>query len=296
MVANGFAVRRSHTDLLIDNVGQPGQGAALQVVSPVTEEVVAEFRGASVEQVDQAVRAAKVAFENGTWSDPALRKATLLRFADLLLRHRDDLMDALLAEIGTPINLKPNHIDTPAAYIRWFAEAGTRDRTRHLGYNAALTGISTVAYRPVGVVAAITAFNYPILLGASKIGMATACGCTTVLLSSPLAPLAVALMGELVREAGFPPGVVNIVSGGADVGRALTSHPDIDKVSFTGSVNVGRQVFQQAAAGLRGAVLELGGKSAAIMLPGVDFDKYALQLHARYARNAGQGRGVSRLA
>ena len=139
--------------------------------------------------------------------------------------------------------------------------------------------------------AAITAFNYPILIGATKIGAALAAGCTAVLLSSPQAPLAVLLLGNLIRRAGFPPGVVNVLAGGADVGRALTEHPDVAKVSFTGSVNVGRQVMQQAAAGLRSVVLELGGKSAAVMLPGVDFNKYALSLHTRYARNAGQGCG-----
>lgn len=284
-------IARDGTDLLIDNSRQEGTGAILRVVSPISEEVIAEFRGASVEQVDAAVKSAKAAFDSGVWADSALRKATLAKFADLLVANRDRLMDTLIAEVGTPINLKPNHIDTPAAFIRWFAEYGTRDRTRNLGFNSAFTGMSTVAYRPVGVIAAITAFNYPVLLGASKVGMATACGCTAVLLSSPQAPLTVALMADLVREAGFPAGVVNILSGGADVGEALTSHPDIDKVSFTGSVNVGRKVLQQAAQGGRGAVLELGGKSAAVMLPGVDFKKYAFSLHARYARNAGQGCG-----
>jgi len=176
-------------------------------------------------------------------------------------------------------------------FIRWFAEMGTRDRTVHLGPNATFTGISTVAYRPVGVVAAITAFNYPLLLGGTKVGAALAGGCTTILLSSPQAPVAISLLGELVRQAGFPPGVLNILAGGVDVGRALTSHDGIDKISFTGSVQVGRQVMRQAADGLRGVVLELGGKSAAIMLPGTDFDKQALWLHARYARNAGQGCG-----
>jgi aldehyde dehydrogenase (NAD+) len=280
-----------HTGLLINNLDRAGEGALLRVVSPATEELVAEFPGASVAQVDEAVTSATSAFDSGVWKNAEFRKATLVKFAALIEENRDQLMETLIAEVGTPINLKSNHIDTPAAFLRWFAEAGTRDRTRHLGFNAAHTAVSTVAYRPVGVVAAITAFNYPILIGVAKIGAALACGCTTVLLSSPLAPLAVLLLGDLVRRAGFPPGVVNIVAGGADVGRALTEHPGVAKVSFTGSVNVGRQVMQQAAAGLRSVVLELGGKSAAIMLPGVDFSKYALSLHVRYARNAGQGCG-----
>lgn len=275
----------------IDNRDQPGEGELLRVTSPLTEEVVAEFAGASVAQVDQAVLAARRAFDTGVWADPVLRKGVLERFADLLVQNRDALMEALVQEIGSPVNLKPNHIDTPANFIRWFAQTTTRDRTRHLGPNVTNTAASMVVYRPVGVVAAISAFNYPILIGATKIGSALAAGCTTVLLGSPLAPLAILMLGDLVRQAGFPPGVVNILAGGAEVGRALTEHPGVDKVSFTGSVNVGRQVMQQAAAGLRSVVLELGGKSAAILLPGTDYEKYALQLHTRYARNAGQGCG-----
>ncbi len=280
-----------HTALLINNQDRTGEGALLRVISPVTEELVAEFPGASVAQVDEAVTCAKAAFDSGVWRNAEFRKATLLKFAALIEENRDQLMEALISEVGSPINLKPMHLDTPATFLRWFAEAATRDRTRHLGPNATKTAVSSIVYRPMGVVAAITAFNYPIFIGATKTGSALAAGCTTVLLSSPQAPLAVALLGDLVRRAGFPPGVFNIIAGGADVGRALTEHPSVAKVSFTGSVNVGRQVMQQAAAGLRSVVLELGGKSAAIMLPGVDFNKYALQLHTRYARNAGQGCG-----
>lgn len=277
--------------VFIDNKYMPGEGANLSIVSPVTEDCVATFRAATPDQVDAAVQAAQAAFQSGVWNDPAFRKSVLLKFADLIEQNRDALMDVLLSEIGSPVSLKSNHIDTPAAFLRWFAEHGTRDFTRQLGLNQTKTAVSMVAYRPVGVVGAITAFNYPLLIGVTKIGAALATGCTAVLLSSPLAPLAVMMLGELIRQAGFPPGVVNLLSGAAETGRALTEHPGIDKVSFTGSVNVGREVLRQAAGGLKGCVLELGGKSAAIMLPGADFAKYAFQLHARYARNAGQGCG-----
>jgi aldehyde dehydrogenase (NAD+)/betaine-aldehyde dehydrogenase len=277
--------------LLINNEQVLGEGEVIPVVNPATEEVVAEVPSASLAQVDQAVNAAKQAFDSGVWRNAEFRKSVLLKFADLVEENRDALMDALVSEIATPINLKANHIDTPISFVRWFAQAGTRDYTRHLGFNSSFTGVSTVAYRPVGVVAAITAFNYPLIIGLAKMGSALAAGCTVVLLTSPLAPLAVLMLGNLVRRAGFPAGVVNILAGGADVGQALTVHYNVAKVSFTGSVNVGRQVMQQAAGGLRSVVLELGGKSAAIMLPGVDYNKYAFSLHARYARNAGQGCG-----
>lgn len=290
MSNRGFSMKSS-ASLFIANQDRPGEGGLLKVVSPVTEEAVAEFRGASSGQVDEAVASANAAFDAGVWADAEFRRTVLLRFADLIEQNRDALMEVLIQEIGTPINLKANHLDTPVAFTRWHANAATVDRTRHLGFNSASSAVSTVVYRPTGVVAAISAFNYPIMLAVAKIGAALAAGCPTVLLASPQAPLGVLMLGDLVRRAGFPPGVVNIIAGDAEVGKALTVHPGIAKVSFTGSVNVGRQVMQQAAAGLRSVVLELGGKSAAILLPGVDFDTYALSLHARYARHAGQGCG-----
>jgi aldehyde dehydrogenase (NAD+) len=282
---------RLRTGMLIGEREAAGEGEWLEVVNPATEVSIAQFRAASVSQVDEAVQSAQSAFTGAAWADAAFRKQVLLKFADLLEENRDALMEILVSEIGTPVSLKANHIDTPITFLRWFAEAATRDRTRQLGFNTALSAVSTVAYRPVGVVAAITAFNYPILIGVTKIAAALAAGCTTVLLSSPQAPLAVLFLGELVQRAGFPSGVVNIIAGGMEVGRALTEHRGVSKVSFTGSVAVGRKVMQQAASGLAGVVLELGGKSAAVMLPGVDFERYALSLHMRYARNAGQGCG-----
>jgi aldehyde dehydrogenase (NAD+) len=283
--------RNVKASLLIENEDREGEGASIEVLNPATEERVAIVRGASPSQVDAAVKSSRNAFESGVWSDPAFRRETLVRFADLIVEHGDALMACLIDEIGTPISLKGGHIGSAADFIYWFADQCLRDRMRHLGPSASGGGTSMIAYRPVGVVAAISAFNYPILISASKLGAALAAGCTAVLLSSPQAPLAVSMLGDLVRKAGFPPGVVNILAGGAEVGRALTEHEGVDKVTFTGSVNVGRAVLTQAASGLKGAVLELGGKSAAILLPGADFDRWALMIHTRYARNAGQGCG-----
>ncbi|VVN70704.1 Putative aldehyde dehydrogenase [Pseudomonas fluorescens] len=277
--------------LLINGNLVVGAGPEIRVTNPATEVEVARIRSASIAQLDQAVEAARSAFFNPVWADPVFRAKCLRRLAELIEENCDLLMDAVISEIGTPINLTSNHVLTPAAYLRWFADQALKDRTTKLGLNPSATGISSVVYRPIGVVAAISAFNYPLLIGATKSGGALAAGCTVVLLSSPQAPLAVSILGRLATEAGLPPGVLNVIAGGVEVGRALTEHPGIDKVSFTGSVDVGRKVMQQAASQLHSVVLELGGKSAAIMLPGVDFEKYAFQLHARYARNAGQGCG-----
>ncbi|MBE2276413.1 MAG: aldehyde dehydrogenase family protein [Rhodobacteraceae bacterium] len=277
--------------LLIDGQLIEGAGPEIAVFSPVTEEEVARVRAATPEQVDQAVQAARAALGNPDWADPAFRAQCLRRLADLIDESCDLLMDTIISEIATPINLTANHVRTPAQFLRAFADQALKDRTVKLGFNATATGVSSLVYRPVGVVAAISAFNYPLLIGASKAGSAMAAGCSVVLLSSPQAPLAVNILGKLAVEAGIPPGVLNVVAGQAEVGRALTEHRDVDKVTFTGSVNIGRKVMQQAAEQLHSVVLELGGKSAAIMLPGVDYEKYAFQLHARYARNAGQGCG-----
>ena len=281
-----------HTSLFINNTDVSGAGEAIQVDNPATEALLVEFAGASSQQVASAVGAARGAFDSGRWDDAGCRREALHRLADLLEAHADAFMAVLVEELGTPVSNRATQIEFPIKLLRWNADAATRDRTEHLGrYGSRVPSDSVLAYRPVGVVAAITAYNYPILISAAKLGAALAAGCTTVLLSSPLAPLAVLMLGSLIRKAGFPPGVVNIIAGDAAVGRALTESEDIDKITFTGSVAVGRSVMQQAAKGIRGVVLELGGKSAAILLPGADIKSISFPLHARYLRNAGQGCG-----
>ena len=146
-----------------------------------------------------------------------------------------------------------------------------------------------MAYRPVGVVAAITGYNYPLNLGIFKWGAALAAGCTAVVLPSPRTPLTTLWLGDLTREAELPPGVLNFVIGGPEVGQHLSSHPGVDRVSFTGSDGVGVRIMQQAAAGLKGVTLELGGKSPNIVLEGVDVRSIAADVHLRWARNGGQG-------
>jgi aldehyde dehydrogenase (NAD+)/betaine-aldehyde dehydrogenase len=140
------------------------------------------------------------------------------------------------------------------------------------------------------VVACITGYNYPINLAVFKFGAALAAGCTAVLLPSPRTPLTTLWMGELFEEAGIPAGVLNVVIGdGPSVGQHLTEHPGVDRVSFTGSDAVGAKIMEQAARGLKGVTLELGGKSPNILLPGIDAAGLARDIHLRWARNGGQG-------
>ncbi|GAA1786910.1 aldehyde dehydrogenase family protein [Pseudarthrobacter sulfonivorans] len=278
-------------DMSIDGEPIKGLGAPIMVHNPATEQVVAIVPTASPEQVDRAVRAARRAFEQESWLDPHLRKQVILTIAETIERNAELLTAAIVTEVGTPVTLaKSLQIGEPVAVLRKFAELTVRDRTRNLGYAAGPPpSEGLIRYLPSGVVAAIAAYNYPILFAAIKIGAAVAAGCTTVLLSSPQAPLALLLLGKLLQEADLPVGVVNFIVGEAETGKALTTHPEVDKVSFTGSVGVGKLVMSQAASGLKGVALELGGKSPSLLLPDADLQQITTQVHARYLRNAGQG-------
>ncbi|MFF2111611.1 aldehyde dehydrogenase family protein [Rhodococcus koreensis] len=278
-------------NLLIAGELVPGKGAQITVDNPATEETLATFDGASEDQVDAAIEAARRAFDSGVWSDPELRKDRLQRIADLLEKHEDELNKIIISEVGTPISLSTYlQAREPVAVFRSFADYAVRDWTDYLGVkDGPLRSDAIIRRLPTGVVSAIAAYNYPVLFAAAKLGAAFAAGCTAVLTPSPQAPLGILFLARLLQEADLPPGVVNVVAGGVDVAQRMTTHPDVDKVSFTGSASVGRQIMAQAAPGLKRLVLELGGKSPSIILPDVDAPSIADQVHARYARNAGQG-------
>ncbi len=268
------------------------QGDTWDVYNPATEEVIATVGGASAAQVDDAVAAARQAFP--AWSDLSgeERSRHIHRLADVLEKAADRLLPSIINEVGTPISLA-SYLQVRMAveqHLRWAAEAAKVDRTQHLGpWHQPVPTMSDVVYEPVGVVAAITGYNYPLNLAIFKFGAALAAGCTVVLLPSPRTPLTTLLLGELIREAELPPGVMNVVIGNADVGKRLSSHPGVDRVSFTGSDCVGAQIMAQASETLKGVTLELGGKSPNIVLPGVNVHDIAVEMHLRWSRNAGQG-------
>ena len=266
-------------------------GERWDVYNPATEEVLATVGGATTEQVDEAIRAARAAF--GTWSKMSgeERCAAMNSLADLLEERWEELLASIVNEVGTPVSLAEFlQVKMGIGHLRWFAEAAKKDRTVHLGpYDIPVPTESDVDHYPVGVVAAITGYNYPLNLAGFKYGAALAAGCTVVLLPSPRTPLTTLLLGELVRESNLPDGVINVVTGGADIGQYLSSHPGVDKVSFTGSDAVGAKIMAQAATNLNDVVLELGGKSANIVLPGCDVESFAVDMHLRWSRNAGQG-------
>ncbi|MEA3001884.1 MAG: aldehyde dehydrogenase [Sphingomonadales bacterium] len=279
------------TSLLIGGELLAGEGEAFDVHDPATEATLASPRAASLRQVEQAVASARAAFHGGTWGDAEKRSRCITRLADLIEQNSEELLALIVAEVGTPITTARSlQVPGATAHLRHAAQAALRDRDVDLGrHELPVPSRSQIFYRPVGVVAAISAYNYPLLTACAKLGGAWAAGCTTVLLPSSLTPLGVLRFAELVLEAGFPPGVFNLVLGGPEVGEALTGHPGLDKVTFTGSVRTGRSVMRQAAANVTGVTLELGGKSAAILLPGEDYAPVVEPIHARYLRNAGQG-------
>ncbi len=285
----------------VDGRWLTGGDGAIYAIDPTTEQVLAEVPRADVSQVDEAVTAARKAFDEGPWPRmrPRDRAAAINRLIDRLRAHRDDLVELGMLEVGSPRMLsEAMHADLPINFWEWFADAAIRGPRggweNGIGlHHSPVLSSSILFHDPIGVVAAITAYNTPQLITAFKVGGALAAGCTTVLMPSPRTPLAAVAFARIVEEAELPAGVVNVVIGEAEVGRALTEHPAVDLVTFTGSVAVGRQVMRQAADGLKKVVLELGGKSPNILLPGADVEAAAAPSILRFTRNSGQACGAT---
>ncbi|MEW5810438.1 MAG: aldehyde dehydrogenase family protein [Actinomycetota bacterium] len=278
-----------------------GGDEELDAIDPTTEQVLACVPSTALTQVDDAVTAARRAFDEGPWPRmrPRDRAAAINRLIDRLRAHRDDLVELGMLEVGSPRMLsEAMHADLPINFWEWFADAAIRGPRGGwedgIGlHHSPVLSTSILFHDPIGVVAAIAAYNTPQLITAFKVGGALAAGCTVVLMPSPRTPLAAVAFARIVEEADLPPGVVNVVLGEAEVGRALTEHPAVDLVTFTGSVSVGRQVMRQAANGLKKVVLELGGKSPNILLPGADVEAAAAPSILRFTRNSGQACGAT---
>jgi aldehyde dehydrogenase (NAD+) len=284
----------------IDGAWIPSQGESIHdSINPATGDVFAKTRASAPEQVDAAVESATRAFQSSAWRafGPRERSALITAIADLLEDHREELARLISVEVGTPIGAsRTMQLGQPIETLRWYAEMALKGPRG--GYEQALPlydnpvqSASLLRYEPVGVVAALSAFNYPINLLMWKLGGALAAGCTTVILPSPNGMLSTIRVMELMSQLDVPDGVINLVIGAdAEVGVRLTSHPGINLVSFTGSDAVGERVMAQGALGsLSKAVLELGGKSANVILPGADIAAVTPASILRFSRNAGQG-------
>ncbi|MFW0793511.1 aldehyde dehydrogenase family protein [Gordonia sp. CPCC 205515] len=288
-------------ECFIDGRWIAGAGEPVVTVSPSTSAVIAESPAADAAQVTAAVASARRAFDGGEWSrlSPADRGRLLHRFADLLEKNRDSLVRLAAAELGTPISTGPTlHVDLPGTFFRWFADAAIRgprdglEQPMPLHHNP-ITTSGMLVREPIGVVAAIVAYNVPVMMCAYKLGGALAAGCSTVLVSSPRSVLLTAAVVKLFEEAGFPKGAVNFVYGAPDVTAGVAGSPDVDMVTFTGSPAIGSKILEIAAPNLTKVVLELGGKSPNIVLPGTDIAKAVPASALRFTRNSGQACGAT---
>ncbi|MFD5950997.1 aldehyde dehydrogenase family protein [Streptomyces collinus] len=276
---------KAHDGMYIDGAWRPAAGQdVIEVVNPVDGQVIGTVPAGTAEDVDAAVRAARAALPDWAATPPAERAARLSALRDVLVTRADDIAETVTAELGSPLKFSQAvHAGVPIAVAGSYAELAATYAFEEK------TGNSVVHHEPVGVVAAITPWNYPLHQIVAKVAPALAAGCTVVVKPAEDTPLVARLFADAVHEAGIPAGVFNLVTGlGPVAGQALAEHPGVDLVSFTGSTAVGRQIAAIAAGQVKKVALELGGKSANVILPSADLAKAVNVGVANVMSNSGQ--------
>jgi acyl-CoA reductase-like NAD-dependent aldehyde dehydrogenase len=262
--------------LLIDGKWVPAKsGKTFDTINPANEEVLARIAEGDKADVDEAVKAARKAFDEGPWPsmNPHQRARLMFKIAELIDQHADELAEIETLDNGKPLTFSRG-FDIPAAaetfryYGGWVTKLyGETNPSDPSFFNFTLR-------EPVGVCGQIIPWNFPLLMAAWKLGPALACGNTVILKPAEQTPLSALRLGELIMEAGLPNGVVNIVTGfGPGAGSAIAEHPQVDKVAFTGSTEVGKIILQASAGNLKKISLELGGKAPNIIFPDADLDQ-----------------------
>lgn len=267
----------------------PATAARFQVISPFTEAPIASFPAASSEDVDLAVQAARQVFDAGPWKNMPManRIAAFMRLRALMMAHHEDLAQAITREMGSPITAaREQQAQTPLAQIDAFTAIAAGLSLSELRGSA--DARAWVERRPRGVVAAILPWNAPVIALMMKLAPALLSGCCVIAKIAPEAALSGALMSNLLDRAGFPPGVISLFAADRSVSEYLALHPGVNKVSFTGSTAAGRHLAARCGALLRPITLELGGKSAAIVLEDADPAQVAASLRLGSLRNSGQ--------
>ncbi|MBP9920205.1 MAG: aldehyde dehydrogenase family protein [Dermatophilaceae bacterium] len=251
--------------LFINGEFNDGHGTPFDTINPATEEVLAQVSEASTADVDRAVKAARTAYET-VWSrlSGADRGKYLFRIARLLQERAREFAVLETLDNGKPIK-ESRDVDLPLAAAHFFYHAGWADKLEYAGLGP--------APRPVGVVGQIIPWNFPMLMLAWKVAPALACGNTVVLKPAETTPLTALLFAEICQQADLPPGVVNIVTGAGATGQAIVEHPDVDKIAFTGSTEVGKLIARTIAGTRKRATLELGGKAANIVFDDAAMDQ-----------------------
>ena len=247
--------------------------ATIDVVNPATGEVFAQAPDSTVAQLDAAVAAARAAFPSWKATPIAERQAMVRKAGDILAAHAEAMAPLFTREQGRPVDAAQQEIAGAAAWLHACAEMTPPE---HVIEDSDAQYVRT-RYVPLGVVCAISPWNFPVTLSIWKIGPALVAGNTMVLKPSPFTPLCVLKIGELLRDV-FPEGVLIVITGGDELGKWMTAHPGFDKISFTGSTQTGKAVMQSASPDLKRLTLELGGNDAAIVLPDVDLDDVAQKI------------------
>ena len=257
---------------------EAASGKTFPSYNPATGEVLANVAEGDREDIDRAVRAARAAFETGPWSKmpPAGRGKLIWKLADFIEKHQEEFAQLESLDNGKPLKIS-RIADLPLTieHMRYYAGWATKIEGNTIPLTLAEPSkfLAYTVREPVGVVGQIIPWNFPLLMAAWKLGPALAAGCTIVLKPAEQTPLSALRLGELIQEAGFPDGVVNIVPGyGETAGAALAAHPDVDKIAFTGSTEVGKLILQAAAGNLKKVSLELGGKSPNIVMADADLE------------------------
>jgi acyl-CoA reductase-like NAD-dependent aldehyde dehydrogenase len=267
---------RTPKKLLIGGKWMPAKsGKTFETINPSNEEVLALIAEGDKADVDEAVKAARKAFEEGAWPNmgPHQRARLMLKIAELIDQHADELAELETLDNGKPLTFS-KAFDVPAAaetfryYAGWVTKIyGETNPSDPAFFNYTLR-------EPVGVCGQIIPWNFPLLMAAWKLGPALACGNTVILKPAEQTPLTALRLGELITEAGLPEGVLNIVTGfGPGAGSSIAEHPAIDKVAFTGSTEVGKIILKASAGNLKKVSLELGGKAPNIIFPDADLDQ-----------------------
>lgn len=264
-----------------------GSPDTIPATDPSTGEVFAHVARGTEEDVDRAVQAARRSQRDWARVDPMSRTRLFLRLAELLESHAGELASLESRDVGKTVKDAATK-DVPTAVQSWLYFAGWPTKIQGTTNPAPADVFSYTVREPVGVVGAITPWNFPLVIASWKLAAALACGNTVVHKPSEESPHTALRLAELALEAGFPPGVLNVVTGDGETGSALASHPDVDKITFTGSTETGRAIQRAATSNLKRLTLELGGKSANIVFDDADLDAALAGAMRATFRNAGQ--------
>jgi aldehyde dehydrogenase (NAD+) len=286
--------------LLIDGDLVPAEGSrTFETINPATAEPLGTASDATLGDTERAIAAARRTFDTTTWSrDVELRTHCIRQFHDALVRHQEDLRQLIVAEVGAPLMLTQGpQLDAPMDIVSWHADLLEKYEFREeLGVREVMGRMSNrwVEKEAAGVVAAIVPYNYPFQITMAKLIPALAAGCTVIVKGPPQTPWVTASIGALLAETDIPAGVVSVLSSSeAAVGEALVADPRVDMVSFTGSTAVGRRIQAVAADTVKKVFLELGGKSAFIVLDDADMDLAAMFAGFTACSHAGQGCAIT---